>query len=696
LSSQFNGRIVCLLGLFSLIFITPGRGQVSPSFTQFYVNPYHFNPSYAGIEGRPTLFLYHRQQWVGIEGAPVTTNLSFHAPLKLGVSAGLDVYNDSRGLLKTNSGLVTIGYTVPFSRTKFLRFGISVGAGFRNIDLSDPSINTSDPAVKNMLDKSAFMNGNFGMSFQSGYFNIGASIPNLFEPNINSMTSFETGTFSPFNELLFNISHRIYFSGDNLAFEPQLLYRYNKSQPSQFEGAGILHIKNLVWLGGSYRQDYGISALGGVKIKNFLSFGYSYGIGSQSLPGIGSSTHEFLLTLFTGKPKKVKKKEQRMVLSFINAEKYVPPKEEKKPVVATTKQEPKKEPVKQEPVKQEAKTEPKPDQAKQALAATETAKQAEKPKNEEITPFFEEKKPETVNQELPKKQEVKPEPRKAVGVDTDQKIILTQEVTKKSEVKPDSQVIPKKIITQVVKKDSVKKELPAKQTEIKTEIKPEIKPEIRHEFIQMGVTSEDLQPGSYIIVGVFNINENADKMIGQSGKAGIDLKKGFVSERGYWYVYAMKGENVGELRDHLDEVREKTQVKDAWLLTIYQKGSGETNQKETQGAVQNKEASHIDSMAAIGNESGVKLEVVSKGNDQFELLKGNYIIVGVLSTFEAAEKYSDRMFRIGQKVRWGYISEKKYWYAYVFYDTATGSIREQLNKIRKVPQFKDAWLLKVQ
>jgi len=310
------------------------HAQISPSFTQFFINPYRINASYAGIEGRPVIYLAHRQQWIGIEGAPVTTTLSFHTPLSLGLNIGADFYNDSRGILNTNSFLITAGYTIAFSQKDFLRFGLSGGLGFRNIDLSQVD-NRSDPALLNVVENNLYINGNFGVSFQTGYLIMGVSLPNLFEPNLNNTSTFENGTLAPLNEVIANASYRFYFGLDDYAFEPHVLYRFNDVFPDQFEIAGIFHLKNVVWIGASFRQDYnrsvaedekfknqdyGVYAHGGIKIKNRMLFGYSYGLGIQSIPGIGKSTHEFNLSLQFGRERRSRRKTQNVYLSFIDAE----------------------------------------------------------------------------------------------------------------------------------------------------------------------------------------------------------------------------------------------------------------------------------------------------------------------------------------------------------------------------------------
>jgi hypothetical protein len=216
-----------------------------------------------------------------------------------------------------------VGYAVQFSPKSILRFGLSGGAGSRNIDL-DQVDNTSDPAIRDALDNSFYLDGNFGMSFQTGYLFLGVALPNFFEPNLNNFSTFENGGFAPLNEVVFNASYRFYFALDEMFFEPSLLYRYNQVMPSQFEAAGIFSLKNLVWFGGSYRQEYGVSAMIGLTIGKRFLIGYSYGIGSNSLPGIGASTHEFNLSLALGQRKQRSSSSPEFFVSYVDTERFYP------------------------------------------------------------------------------------------------------------------------------------------------------------------------------------------------------------------------------------------------------------------------------------------------------------------------------------------------------------------------------------
>src|SRR5688572_19455240 len=174
-------RVKVLIYIIASFIPTCICAQDVTNFTQFFINPYSINPSYAGIEGRPALSLGYRRQWTGIDGGPSIANLSFHTPAMLGINYGLNFTNDARGILKTTSALITIGYTLKFDKHKFIRFGLSGGAAFNSVDIAEFE-DLNDPTLNELLDNNTWLIGNAGFSLHFNTLHFGASLPNIFSP----------------------------------------------------------------------------------------------------------------------------------------------------------------------------------------------------------------------------------------------------------------------------------------------------------------------------------------------------------------------------------------------------------------------------------------------------------------------------------------------------------------------------------
>ncbi|MFZ4102883.1 MAG: type IX secretion system membrane protein PorP/SprF, partial [Sphingobacterium thalpophilum] len=58
-----------------------GFAQQKPQYTQYVMNNFILNPAIAGIENYVDLKAGYRAQWQGLDGAPVTSYISIHAPI---------------------------------------------------------------------------------------------------------------------------------------------------------------------------------------------------------------------------------------------------------------------------------------------------------------------------------------------------------------------------------------------------------------------------------------------------------------------------------------------------------------------------------------------------------------------------------------------------------------------------------------
>ena len=102
--------------------------------------------------------------------------------------------------------------------------------------------------------------------------------------------------------------YMLYFGNDEYIFQPYASYRSFEGNSSQYEAGGIFHLKHLLWVGGSYRQDFGIIGMLGVKLKSAFSVSYAYEIPATKADGINKTSHEIHLNLAFGKKKDRAKK----------------------------------------------------------------------------------------------------------------------------------------------------------------------------------------------------------------------------------------------------------------------------------------------------------------------------------------------------------------------------------------------------
>jgi hypothetical protein len=90
-------------------------------------------------------------------------------------------------------------------------------------------------------------------------------------------------------------------------------------------------------------------------------------------------------------------------------------------------------------------------------------------------------------------------------------------------------------------------------------------------------------------------------------------------------------------------------------------------------------------------------EVVQKGDDKDELSGSHYVIVGSFLARENAENYNRRLRDRGHQSQFGFITQKKVYYVYVFKSTdleETRRVRDQY-RMRSEFEFPESWVLTV-
>ncbi|MDH5379628.1 MAG: PorP/SprF family type IX secretion system membrane protein [Cyclobacteriaceae bacterium] len=450
--------------------------QETANFSQFFVNPYAINPSFAGVEGKTGLYLTYRHQWADFDGAPRIGNLSFHTAATKNLSLGLNFNNDRRSVLNTSSALLSLGYNIKIAKNSFIRFGISGGGATNMVDIN--SIRVDDPAFFNALDNNAFLLGNAGLSLHVGGFHLGVAIPQLFEPQWVSDLEFSFGENFTASDLFVNakrryilsVSNRFYFGDDKHVFEPYFLYRVHEFLPPQMEAAAIVHLNHTLWFGGTYKQDFGISGTAGIKTDK-LGVGYSYTFKNLGVNKIVSPTHEVTVSLLFGN-----KKEKAQKYSFVSTVREI------EPIVVPKEKEPDTVVV-QEPVVVE-----------------------------EITPF--------IPEEIPEIDSVVVEP--------------------------------------IVEKEPV------------VEVVPEPEPVKADVTVKKGGHEKEIPVGNYVVVGVFSTEQNAQNFVDGLYKKGYqEAQLGYITERGFWYVYVHKTDDPSFSRNVRNKVRGIKEFKDAWTLEVH-------------------------------------------------------------------------------------------------------------------------------
>lgn len=455
-----------------------GFGQQYPYYSQYFLNPYLYNPATIGNSGYTELNFNYRKQWLGISDAPTTQSFNLQIPGNKSLSYGLNFYNDKTVLLSSSALTLGLAYQATLGDDHFLKFGLSSGVGFNNFDLANVD-NPEDPALKGVLDQTTFLSGQFGAFYQYKNLKLGFSLPQLYKYSAIDTSSFQKITIDQLDNYILTASYHLNMGAGGLSVEPYVMYRKSEALPSIIEGGAIMDYKDIFWLGGSYRKDYGGTGFVGFNIKKNLSFSYAYEFAGGQNMSFGNGSHEVNFKFRFGKNKHKK-------------------------------------------------------------AAPTMLAQSSKP-SEQLAPVV-------VNESKPFSAYKKPVEEESVSESFKKEIDKVEEVAKPEPVSP-------AVHEEVEESKPVIEEAP--EPIEKEETDPNInKPK------------PEFSPGYYIVLGAFEIYENAVDYTDHLNQKGIKAKYGYVSGRGLYYVYNLKFDNEAQAKSISNNFRKVDEFKDAWVYPV--------------------------------------------------------------------------------------------------------------------------------
>lgn len=270
--------------------------QQDPQFSQYMFNPMYVNPGYAGSRGVMNGALEFRRQWVGFDGSPTTMVLAVNSPTKKGkVGLGLEIINDKIGPKTTTGAYLDYAYRIPCGKGK-LSFGL--GAGIMSYKVNWEAVTYKDHADGyDQLGSVSIIKPDFkfGIYFNNKNFFIGSSFTHLNQEVytvVHDSLTF-TAKMVPHG---FTTIGRAFQLSDNLIFSPSIMVRgVSGASTTDLDLNLNFRIKEVLWLGVSFRSEKSIIAMAQYNITDHLKLGYSYDITLSKLATYQSGTHEIVL-----------------------------------------------------------------------------------------------------------------------------------------------------------------------------------------------------------------------------------------------------------------------------------------------------------------------------------------------------------------------------------------------------------------
>lgn len=313
------------------------QAQAKPAYTQYVLNNYILNPALAGIENYTDVKASFRNQWTGINGAPVTSYVSVQSPIGKSdyrTSAtsfavpgenprgkqywqdytapephhGIGFYamNDKAGYINRWTIAASYAYHKPISVKTTLAAGFNFGISGINLDVTkatfadpnnDPAIGVANGDLKRLKPEIGA-----GLWLYSARYFAGISVLNIVPGKAKFTANDRYGTYYTPNYFA-TVGYR-FSASENFTVIPSVMLQYWQPQLLGVHFNTKVQYMDKAWLGASYRYSNflaGYSALAGFNISNTLNVSYSYEVATTSrLRTYTGNTHEILVGFTLG------------------------------------------------------------------------------------------------------------------------------------------------------------------------------------------------------------------------------------------------------------------------------------------------------------------------------------------------------------------------------------------------------------
>lgn len=289
--------------------------QQVPQYSMYQINPYAYNPAYAGMENTLVATGVYRKQWADLKGAPEGQHVNAHLPLDMISSGiGLKVDNDNIGAHRTTQVLMSFSYRLALGREASLSAG--VGGGYMQYNLDgdklrapegtylEPAFSHNDPLLPEGNVRAGSPVVEAGLFLDWRALQAGLSVQPVFSPVLKPN---DQGGFAlqPVQHYLFYAAYTIALSED-FSVQPSVLTKTDIKQ-TQIEISSTIRWGENIFAGASYR---GLTAndrdavilYGGLRVNEKLSLGYAYDLSLSPLKDVNRGSHELLLRYSLNKP----------------------------------------------------------------------------------------------------------------------------------------------------------------------------------------------------------------------------------------------------------------------------------------------------------------------------------------------------------------------------------------------------------
>lgn len=268
------------------------HAQQESQYTQYMYNQMAINPAYAGSQDQTIIFGQYRTQWIGLDGAPKTANLSINSPIsERGHGMGISIVNDQIGPTQSTYFDLNFSYAIELENYTMLYLGIKAGGSSFEIDYN--KLRILNPEIEMSGKLSQFSpNIGTGIFLQNDRWYAGISVPRILETkfydDIRASVASEKMHFYLHGGYIFELN-------ENLLFKPAGMAKAVSGSPLALDFSANFLINEKFTIGTAYRLNSSVSGLVGFRLSQEASIGYSYDYDTTNIGNYTRGSHEFYI-----------------------------------------------------------------------------------------------------------------------------------------------------------------------------------------------------------------------------------------------------------------------------------------------------------------------------------------------------------------------------------------------------------------
>ena len=284
-------------------------------YSQYIMNGFLINPSYAGNDGYTTLNLTAREQWLGMPSSPSTYAVSFQTrwlrnsyiqkstnvrkeivkptrPSRVGL--GAYVFNDRNGIISRTGFSATYAYHIEVGRYgSLLSFGLASTLYQFAIDLDGAIVADINDEFLNNYDRVVFIpDFNFGVSYTSPKYYLGFSATQLFRGTL-TLGNTAKNPRTELGHFFLTGGVKVPLAGNEWILEPSVLIKTSDMilKAAQMDITARIYYKEDYWAGISYRTEDAVIMMVGLRYDKFY-FAYAFDLALTDIRKHSQGSHE--------------------------------------------------------------------------------------------------------------------------------------------------------------------------------------------------------------------------------------------------------------------------------------------------------------------------------------------------------------------------------------------------------------------